>query len=1073
MILFFQKVGLFAVRSILSLCALLLAGLMIVQMILIIGINTPSTGRGSDFLSAKINQTLEDSGYQIGFDALYYDPVRGFIFHDFTVSDSDGKFLSLDHFSFNISFVLSPLRTLELSGKGGTMMFDRLPTSENASLETEQTSFQTFEMPDIYFRKIILSHFSFENIVLGDSIGGRSYEFSPSARGQAIIDDNILLSLTLTPGFQNSIQGLELPENINLSASLTPATLDFVLNDLSLSAPSYNFSMDGNGTFAGEGVLALTAQAEHKNLGPLTEEMLKEASAKIILNGPMSGPAIDISASLITGSLKERGLSDLNISFQMADITEGMRGDAIISTTFRDEPVTLSSQLLYEAPLLHLTDVKGTAPDILINGGGILSTQTNLFDGELVLTASDLSRYSNLSGTTLGGKLEARAELKSSQSGEQSAGISTSIVNGIVNTVKVARLSAQASFASLNRPWPQSAKIDAASLQISQEVTLDKLNANVTDIGNENYKLTLNGSGRSPISLSFDGSATLSNLAQEIPDMHGISFTATQGGSSVNLSGNFTLEVVNLSISSKNFRGIDIPVNLPSQFENLRIDLTASITGTPAEPLTNFESTLRGIGEGDYQNASIDIKGQHDGQTVSANLSGRGPGIRKLNIDSAMPMTWSILPFNVSLDQSAPLSGSISSDIDLAAIAPLFLPPTQSLSGTLIADGTIAGTLVRPAPSVSMRLGNAAFEDGDSGILVADINAIANLTHESLTLTSLSATDGKSGTISGGGSILFGNIEATNINLRIRDFNAPRSNLADGIIGGDLSLKGSSDGLHLSGQTNIEEMNIIVPETFSSRIPQLNIIEDERNKKAGILDQLTLDITIEANNQVFVRGWGLDAEFGGNIILTGTASTPNLNGTLSARRGRYEEFGKRFTLARADLRFQGEVPPSPYLDIEATTPAGDVTGSILLTGPVAEPSITFSSTPALPEDEVLSRILFGKDSARISAFQAVQLAQTLHRFSGQGGASGLDPLGMIRSATGLDDISIGTDETGETNVDVGKYLADDVYLELSKGKADTSGEATIQIEVTPSVNIESRIGQDAQGGGGIFWKYDY
>ena len=267
-------------------------------------------------------------------------------------------------------------------------------------------------------------------------------------------------------------------------------------------------------------------------------------------------------------------------------------------------------------------------------------------------------------------------------------------------------------------------------------------------------------------------------------------------------------------------------------------------------------------------------------------------------------------------------------------------------------------------------------------------------------------------------------------------------------------------------------MSVLIPERFSSNIPKLNIVDEEHENPSDILDRFALDIIIDARNQVFVRGWGLDAEFGGTIAISGTAAQPQFNGTLESRRGRYDEFGKRFTLSRANLRFQGNVPPSPYLDIEATTPAGDVTASILLAGPVQSPSIQFSSTPALPEDEVLSRILFGKESARISPYQAVQLAQTIRRFSGQGGGE-FDPLGLIRSATGLDDISVETDESGAATVEAGKYLTDNVYLEFSKGSSQNSQAATIQIEVTPSINIESKIGQDAQGGGGIFWRHDY
>jgi translocation and assembly module TamB len=110
--------------------------------------------------------------------------------------------------------------------------------------------------------------------------------------------------------------------------------------------------------------------------------------------------------------------------------------------------------------------------------------------------------------------------------------------------------------------------------------------------------------------------------------------------------------------------------------------------------------------------------------------------------------------------------------------------------------------------------------------------------------------------------------------------------------------------------------------------------------------------------------------------------------------------------------------------------------------------------------------------SRITPFQAIQLTQTLQRFSGKGGG-GFDPLGKLRSATGLDDIRVDTNEAGESSVGVGKYLTDKVYLEVEKGKGEASGAANIEVELTPSISLESKIGQDAQGGAGIFWSRDY
>jgi hypothetical protein len=74
----------------------------------------------------------------------------------------------------------------------------------------------------------------------------------------------------------------------------------------------------------------------------------------------------------------------------------------------------------------------------------------------------------------------------------------------------------------------------------------------------------------------------------------------------------------------------------------------------------------------------------------------------------------------------------------------------------------------------------------------------------------------------------------------------------------------------------------------------------------------------------------------------------------------------------------------------AATPADGVFGSdtaevtarVAVTGPANQPNFVISSDPTLPQDEVLSRLLFKKTSGGLSPFQALQLAQAVAQFSG-------------------------------------------------------------------------------------------
>lgn len=63
------------------------------------------------------------------------------------------------------------------------------------------------------------------------------------------------------------------------------------------------------------------------------------------------------------------------------------------------------------------------------------------------------------------------------------------------------------------------------------------------------------------------------------------------------------------------------------------------------------------------------------------------------------------------------------------------------------------------------------------------------------------------------------------------------------------------------------------------------------------------DLTINAPNQIFVRGRGVDAELGGDMRLTGTR-VPIPIGHLELIRGRVDLLGKRFDLAEGLIELQ-------------------------------------------------------------------------------------------------------------------------------------------------------------------------
>ena len=121
----------------------------------------------------------------------------------------------------------------------------------------------------------------------------------------------------------------------------------------------------------------------------------------------------------------------------------------------------------------------------------------------------------------------------------------------------------------------------------------------------------------------------------------------------------------------------------------------------------------------------------------------------------------------------------------------------------------------------------------------------------------------------------------------------------------------------------------------------------------------------------------------------------------------------------------------------------------------------------------MARILFGNSVGELTAVQAVQLAASLNSL--RGGSSGLNPLGVLQSATGLGRLRImdADNKTGRgMSVALGQYITNDVYVEVV---TDARGYTASQIEIslTPALSVLSQISSFGTSNVNVRYKKDY
>ena len=290
-----------------------------------------------------------------------------------------------------------------------------------------------------------------------------------------------------------------------------------------------------------------------------------------------------------------------------------------------------------------------------------------------------------------------------------------------------------------------------------------------------------------------------------------------------------------------------------------------------------------------------------------------------------------------------------------------------------------------------------------------------------------------------------------------------------GLIAGEINLGHTeisiAEGLGAS-QAALEQVeHVATPPPVQITLDRARIgAPQERRGRSG--PGIGLDVRINAPNQIFVRGRGLDVELGGSLRIRGTTTDIQPVGQFDLRRGRLLVLGQRIDFDEGSLQLIGNL--DPQIHFVAETQSGDVTAIVTVDGRVSAPRITFSSDPPLPQDEVLARVLFNRATADLSAFQVAQLAAAAAELAGAGGP-GL--LSQLRGATGLDDLDIVTQEDGSAALRAGKYLDDNIYVDVQSGSEGTRAE--IRLDLSDYVTARGSVESDGNSTIGLFYERDF
>jgi translocation and assembly module TamB len=437
--------------------------------------------------------------------------------------------------------------------------------------------------------------------------------------------------------------------------------------------------------------------------------------------------------------------------------------------------------------------------------------------------------------------------------------------------------------------------------------------------------------------------------------------------------------------------------------------------------------------------------------------------------------------------RAAPLGGGIRYNGPADTLYSFVGPAGQHVGGPIGVAADFGCRLDDPCLQGVVRGKTLTYENQAYGTRLTNLAVNGRFTGNRLEIDELTATAGE-GSLSASGFISLAASDGYPMNLAATLDNArlARSDNIGARATGTLTLeKRAGQTALLSGDLQLPESRYRIVREGAAQVPALTGVRRKppagRPRVSGdgiaavggsLFDLIRLNIRLRAGDEIYVSGMGLESEWQGDVTLTGTTQAPRVTGDIELVRGTLGFAGRSFTLDEGRISFPTGDAYDPALRLVASDTFDNVTVNVNVSGRAQNPQISFSSIPGLPQDEIVSRILFGGSITELSPLQAVQLAASLNALRGSGG---LSPLGALQSATGIDRLRVlGADDTEGrgTAIAAGQYISKDIYLEIiTDGRGYTATQ--LEISLTRALSLLSQAGGSGQSNLSIRYRKDY
>lgn len=314
----------------------------------------------------------------------------------------------------------------------------------------------------------------------------------------------------------------------------------------------------------------------------------------------------------------------------------------------------------------------------------------------------------------------------------------------------------------------------------------------------------------------------------------------------------------------------------------------------------------------------------------------------------------------IPIKSSKPFRIDANGTVNLAAFQSVFGATTSGFqsAGTVKLNLAAQGTMAQPNMQGNLSFQNVSFSTASFPVDVSSINGNVRVSGRRMQVVDLTGSV-NGGTMKAQGSVDLGKNPGFDLAVAAQSVNINYPSGVRARLDGDLRLNGSAAASALTGRVVIDYLGFTQQmdvATLASKFSSGGGI----STPSAFERHTRLNIAIQSSSTLDLASTELSIQGAANLNVVGTLADPVVLGRTTLTGGELFFLGKRYDIQSGTIEFANPTETRPSVDLYATTTVNQYKISIHFLGPVDQMKTNFTSTPALPQADIINLLAFGQ-----------------------------------------------------------------------------------------------------------------